>query len=397
MSVDIRTMNRTAVLTELARRRPSSRRDVAAETGISRATVSRVVEDLIAEGIVVEGDEIVVAGQGRRARELDLRAERAYAVGVDLGASNTRIIVADLVGRPVAAVELPTAADADVPALADWLGDLIVHTAGDHWPAVAAVTLGLPGAVAQETRVVSNAPNLRQVEDPAFLDALERSLERPLLVDNDTNLALLGERRFGEARETPSAAMVTLGAGLGAALSVGDTILQGRHGLIGEFGQLPVGPLGTRLELFLTGPGILRHAADAGVHLQSPAELFDPARDAADPLRAQFDNALLIVLTAIVVSSEPDVIVLGGGIARSIAGDLPRYEASLARSLRFAPRLALPALGDYSGAAGAIVAGLGAILADLGVRSVGAADVPGGAALDLASVTAALAAQQPGR
>jgi len=161
--------------------------------------------------------------------------------------------------------------------------------------------------------------------------------------------------------------MLLIGAGLGAALAIEGRVLRGRHGLVGEFGQLPVGPFGAPLEHMVTGPGILRRAEEAGIALRAPEELFSGSPRVA-ALRARFDSALGIVLTAVAVSCEPEVVVLGGGIATSLAPHLPGYREELAASLRVAPELRLAELQDRSGAVGAMITALrGWWTAELGV------------------------------
>jgi predicted NBD/HSP70 family sugar kinase/biotin operon repressor len=388
MVQDIRELNRSAVLTELMSLRPATRKQIAESTGISAATVTRAIDQLIADGIVCEVSEVVVEKRGRRAILLDLVAERSLVIGVDLGASSTRIIGSDLLASPVAAVELPTPSELGAAELALWLAEQAKTAMGARWSAVAAVSLGLPGAVDQVERSVSNAPNLKQVEDPAFLAVCELALGVPLLADNDANLALLGELRFGAARHTPYAAMLSLGAGLGVGIAIDGAILRGRHGLVGEFGQIPVGALGERLESFTTGPGLMARAVAAGVPLDSPAALFGTGGaggaggavgDAESPtagLRADFDRAIVTVLTAIAVSSEPETIVLGGGIAKSLVGDLDRYQERLEQTIRIAPTLTSAELGDFSGAAGGVVSALHAVYLTLGVEPAALSALP---------------------
>ncbi|WP_400994781.1 ROK family transcriptional regulator [Agromyces sp. GXQ0307] len=378
---DTRQLNRMAVLTELLRIRPASRKQLAAASGISAATVTRAVEQLIAEGVVIEASELVSEQRGRRAVLLDIVADRTFVVGVDLGAASTRVVLADLVGAPIARSELPTPVDADAAELAAWLASTARDIAGERWDRVAGLRLGLPGAVGRDGSTISNAPNLPQVETPGFLDLVRDAADRPVGADNDANLALLGEQHFGAARTAPTAVMVTIGAGLGAGIAIDGRILRGARGVIGEFGQLPAGPLGTRLELMVTGPGIMRLAAEAGVHLDSPADLF--ATDASEPvrsLRAHFDQAMLIVLTAATVSCEPEVIVLGGGIAKSLARDLGRYETVLEHHLGAAPRLTASELGDFAGATGAVVAALHEVYRDMGIDERAFGDLPVAAA-----------------
>ncbi|WP_440709494.1 ROK family protein [Herbiconiux sp. YIM B11900] len=389
MVQDIRELNRSAVLTALMIQRPATRKQIAESTGISAATVTRAIDQLIVDGIVSEVSEVVVEKRGRRAILLDLVAARALVIGVDLGASSTRIIASDLLATPLVAIEIPTPADLGAAELALWLAEQAKAAMGDRWDAVAGVSLGLPGAVNQGERSVSNAPNLRQVEDPAFLTVCELALGLPLHADNDANLALLGELRFGAARHTPYAAMLSLGAGLGVGIAIDGAILRGRHGLVGEFGQIPVGAHGERLESFTTGPALMARAATAGVRLESPATLFaEPAAgtDAATgrataELRADFDRALVTALTAIAVSSEPETIVLGGGIAKSLTADLGAYQKRLEQTIRIAPTLTRAELGDFSGAAGGLVVALHAIYLSLGVDPAALATLPQSTAL----------------
>ncbi|WP_233206249.1 ROK family protein [Cryobacterium sp. N19] len=304
-------------------------------------------------------------------------ADTTHVVGVDVGANNTRFVIVDLLGVTVLSREIATPIDVSPPELAEWVVAQVKTTAANGWHFIRYACVGLPGAVNQENNSVSNAPNLIQVEDRRFLDALEASFGIPIEIDNDANYALLGEQRFGVARDFPTAAMLTLGAGLGGSLAVDGTILRGRHGLVGEFGHLPVGPLGTRLEHMVTGPGIIRRASEAGISLASPAELFvanPPAHIAS--LRDQFDQALLIVLTALAVSCEPEIIVLSGGIAKSLSSSFSRYEDALRQNLQYAPRLVLSGLGDMSGAVGAAVSGLHRAYQELGVASDALATLP---------------------
>lgn len=387
MVQDTRELNRSAILSELLLTRPSSRKQIAASTGISQATVTRLVDELIADGVLFEGQEIVVESRGRRARTIDLVADRALVLGVDLGATNTRILLTDLLATPVHVSVLSTPSALAPADLAHWLSHQLLTSAAEQWDLISQVALGLPGAVSQEDFSVSNAPNLPQVEDPVFLATLRSDLGKPLQIDNDANYALLGEQRFGAAKGASSAAMLTLGAGLGAGLAVEGRLLQGRRGLVGEFGQLPVGPMGTRLEQMVTGPGIMRRAQDANAQLEDPSGLFNEgASPMVRSLRAQFDQALLIVLMAIVVSCEPTIIVLGGGISKSLAPDLSNYEESLKMALRYAPKLSSAELGDFSGAVGAVVASLRAEYQSSGVARDTLISLPNSTQLTAASL-----------
>lgn len=374
---DIRAINRATVITELLRSRPASRSNIAQSTNISAATVSRAVDQLIADGLVHEVSAVVTESRGRRPVLLDFVAGTVLVAGVDLGASSARFVIADLVGKTHFELVTPTPTDADPATLARWVAHQLSSESGELFARLRFASIGLPGAVNQNDRTVSNAPNLPAIESPSFIAELEKAFGIPIEVDNDVNYALLGEMRFGAATEHSTAAMLTLGAGLGAALAIDGTILHGRRGLVGEFGALPVGPRGERLEQLVTGPGIMRRAQSNGHALSEPAELFHTPNGAErSAQRNEFDHALVIALTAITVSCESDIIVLGGGIARSLTSDLSRYEEALREHLQFSPQLVHPALGDLSGAIGAAVSSLHRAYAELGVPASALAELP---------------------
>src|SRR6218665_25851 len=417
MVQDTRELNRRAVLTALMQSRPASRKSIAGISGISAATVTRAVDQLITEGIIAETGEVVSESRGRRAVQLDLVSERKFVVGLDLGASNTRLILADLLGHPIVVLETPTPTEATSDELARWLATTLRATVGSSWERIEYICIGLPGAVNQRQHRVSNATNLPQVEEKTFLGDVEEAMAKPVAFDNDANYALLGEQRFGAARSTSNAAMLTIGSGLGVGLAIDGRILQGEHGLIGEFGQLPAGPFGarlgggvaieggmfegeqgvmgelgqlpagpfgTRLEHMVTGGGIIRWAAEAGIDLTLPNELFTSnAGPALNVLRAHFDQALLIVLTATTVACDPETIVFGGGIAKSLASTLDRYQMALEQNLRASPRLATADLGDFSGAVGGVVAALQRVYWDLGIDEAVIVSLPRGDSLSL--------------
>lgn len=375
--VDSKSVNRCAVLVELLASSPTTRVAVTEATKLSGATVTRAVDALIEEGLAHELRLVPVSGRGRRAVLIEAVGEQQFSIGVDLGASNTRFVVMDLLGNVVVVHRVRTPTDLAPLALAAWLSELVIARLGHFRDRVGGIAVGLPGAVNPETGVVSNAPHLSQIENPEFVTALKESLGMPITFDNDANYALLGERHFGVAREAPNAVMFTLGAGLGAGVAIDGRLVRGTHGLVGEFGSLPVGPLGSRLEHLVTGPGIMLRASELGFDLGSPADLFQlPLHEPLLALRRQFEQALLVAITAAVVASDPEIVVLGGGIAPSLHGSVAELEAAVKRNLRVSPRIAIAELGDLSGALGAGVQGLHTIYSAMGVPSGDLARIP---------------------
>jgi predicted NBD/HSP70 family sugar kinase len=369
VTIDTRAASRSAVLAELLATTPTTRQRLAQGTGLSTATVTRIVEGLIGEGLARDLHELATQSRGRRALLLEARADAHVTVGVDIGASNTRLLALDLCARPLQQLSIPTPSGLTSTELAQWVAGLVADNTGDRYPDVGAVGVGLPGSVHPGTGLVSNAPHLTSVEDPDFPVDLSRALGRSVELDNDTNFALLGEYYFGAASAVRDAAMFTLGTGLGGAVLLDGQLIRGRNGLVGEFGSLPLGPMNSRLEHSLTGPSIMLRAAEVGIRLQSPADIF--ATDAPRPLaslRHQYEQSLIVAITAAVVAADPEVVVLGGGIAPSLSGSLGIITDALTTNLGRSPRIVLAKLGEFSGAYGAAVRALHRVYVGLGVQ-----------------------------
>src|SRR5690554_4877901 len=156
---DARDLSRRTVLADLLVHRPTSRRDIAERTQLSPATVSRVTDTLISEGVVREAAEEVSDSRGRRAVLLDAVGERTLAAGIDLGAANVRLALGDALGNLTAFAAYPTPEGLDARALASWLLERVKALAASVGVEPSALAVGVPGAVSAD-RTVSNAPNL---------------------------------------------------------------------------------------------------------------------------------------------------------------------------------------------------------------------------------------------
>ena len=366
---DVKSISRSTVLGELLATAPTTRQQLALGTGLSTATVTRAIDALIAEGLARDLHELPSSGPGRRAVLLQARGDGHSMVGIDIGATNTRLVTVDLQAQPLTKVSVSTPTDLPAADLARWVIELIAAHGAETEAPIYAAAVGLPGAVNPETRTVTNAPHLMMVEDPSFSETVVKDAGIHVDFDNDANYALLGEYYFGAARGAHSAAMFTLGTGLGGAVLLDGHLVRGRNGLVGEFGSLPLGPLGSRLEHSLTGPSILLRAAELGIPLETPADIFKAdASRSLTALRHQYEQSLIVAITAATVASDPDVIVLGGGIAASLAGSLATIEESLSSNLGHSPRIAIAELAEYSGAYGAAIQALHHVYRSLGVQ-----------------------------
>jgi predicted NBD/HSP70 family sugar kinase len=363
-TADARAANRSSLLAVLLAGGRHSRAGLTQQTGLSAATVSRVVEGLLDEGLVREGAALRTGRRGRQGVVIEVAAERGVAVGVDLGGATCRFLTTDLLGRSPRYHEEPTPRRLDAEALADWLAERIrksypTAVAAD---ALRAGVIGLPGAVAADGLAVRGATNLPQIEGDLFTRRLRRALGGTVAFGNDADLALEGELRHGAARTVDTAVMFTLGAGFGAGVAVERHMRGGATGLVGEFGFLPVDGDDHTVEDLVGGEGLVRAARAAGVAAETAADLFVDPSPAARAVVERFERALGVALIAVTIAYEPDLVVLGGRVSASVdAAMLGRLRERVRRRLPACPELAHSELADLAGALGAVSRALAAL------------------------------------
>ncbi|HLR27486.1 MAG TPA: ROK family transcriptional regulator [Ruania sp.] len=227
-----------------------SRADVAARTGLNRATVSRLVAELVAGRLIVE-DEPVAAGAGRPATPLRPAPGTVGGLGLEASIDYLGARALDLAGNTIAEEILPgDYRSSDPHEVLQQLGDLgrsVTARAIEAGAAMTGATLALPGLVTGERLLV--APNLGwQDVDPA--DHLGMLPGRHRGLDNEARLAALAEL---SGSDSSSFLFISAGVGIGAAIVVDGEYTAGVHGFAGELGHVCVDPAGPRCRCGASG------------------------------------------------------------------------------------------------------------------------------------------------
>ncbi|MEU3726253.1 ROK family protein [Streptomyces sp. NPDC031705] len=284
---DLRRENRTAVLQRLYFDGPQSRFSLGPATGLSSGSVSNVVAELVAEGLVEEAGSVDSAG-GRPRTLLRIRADSGYMVGVDVGETRVRIELFDLALTELARIERPLVTEGprrvdryDVGIVLDHLREGIpgvLAQAGIPAERLLGVGIGVPGIVARDAdgAVVhgqtigwSAVPLERLLRESAIVPA-----NVPYSIDNGAKTLGQAEMWFGAGRGAQSAAVVLFGSGVGACV-VADEVGPGRAI---EWGHLTVRVRGRRcrcgaqgcLEAYAGAEALLERWREAGG--QPPAD-----------------------------------------------------------------------------------------------------------------------------
>lgn len=237
-----RSHNRSLVLQTLYRSGQRSRADLARETGLTRVTVSDLVADLLAEGLVVELGQRESARPGKPAVLLDINRTAHQIVGVDLSDHDRfRGAVMDLDGELLASAEVPLEDGDGEPATGEAAVDkvraLVTQLVGAATAPILGIGVGSPGVV-DLTGTILTAPNLGWT-DVRLQDDLHRLTGLPVVVANDANAAVLAEHSYGGA--TGDMMLIRVGHGIGAGLIIAGTLVYGSHFAAGEIGQVMVG------------------------------------------------------------------------------------------------------------------------------------------------------------
>jgi glucokinase len=223
---------------------PFTRAELIRATGLSAPTVGTLVSQLMQIGVVSDLGAGPSRG-GRRPSSMEFNARHGYVAGIDLGPTRTRLALADLRGERLADRIMPTPQRLGPQALlARIAGALRVLMDETGVPAsrLVAVGAGAPGAVDRGRGLVTSAPNLQGWTQVPMRDLLESSLHAPVVVENDVNLAVLGEHWRGAARGHDTCAFVFVGTGIGAGILIGGELHRGHHYLAGEIGVMCMGP-----------------------------------------------------------------------------------------------------------------------------------------------------------
>lgn len=235
----IRDINRQIVLNYVREREPISRAEIARETELQRSTISAIVDDLTAEGLVEEVGEGESTG-GRRPTLLRLRTKEAIAVGVAITPSGTTVASSDLAGRIVELEEFPTDPDPDrtLSEVMSLIGKLSQRNKGS----IEAVGVSLPGLVDPSTGNVVYVPYFKWRDLP-IRKTISTKVGLPVIIDNDANAVALAELWFGrpEVSDARDFIMVLVAEGVGTGIIFDGQVYRGQRGAAGEFGHMVIG------------------------------------------------------------------------------------------------------------------------------------------------------------
>ncbi|MGH9103320.1 MAG: ROK family transcriptional regulator, partial [Acidimicrobiales bacterium] len=253
---EVKRNNMEVVLRHLAVLGRASRAAIASRSGLTRTTLSRLVTELMAAGLVREVGAERTGQSGRPGTLLELDGRHVLALGAEINVDCLTLVARNLGGDTLAAERRPLNAtrrgmEESVAGLANLCHDVLAKLSASHdGHAVRVVGLGvaIPGLVDVVSGVVFDAPNLRWRGAPIGR-LLSRTLgwrDTTLSIGNDANFGALAEYRIGSQSGTANLVYVTGEVGIGAGVIVGGQLLQGPRGYAGEVGHVSLDPHGPK-------------------------------------------------------------------------------------------------------------------------------------------------------
>ncbi|MGO9972507.1 MAG: ROK family transcriptional regulator [Solirubrobacteraceae bacterium] len=370
----LRQLSEQAVLHTIFRDGPITRPEIAAQTSLSKPTVSAAVRRLeLAQLVRTVGER-----EGRRGRKpmaYAVRDRSGFVIGIDIGGTNLRVGAADIFGEFVAEEQQRTSQEG-ARAVSNQVIEMVsnvVSTASANHGRLLALSVSTPGVVDQASqRVTTLAYN---VSPDGHLDefaALGRRFAAPVLLENNVNLSAIGEQSGGLGRGVSNFVFVAVGAGVGMGIIVGDELVRGVDGAAGEIGYLPSGldPFNQRhrlhggLEDEIGATAVLRtfyeHPDQDGATPDSVALVFELATRGNSAAQATVDHVaqrLGAAIASVCVILNPALVVLGGGIGANRALLSP-VRAAVAALIPLTVRIETSRLGEKAALQGAIAVGL---------------------------------------
>lgn len=341
----VKKINTSIILNTIIRFAPLSRAKLSALTGLNKATVSNLVQELCDHHLVQEIGPGESSG-GRKPRLLLFHGKAGSAVGIEIRLTQMVAVLTDLEGRILAEqeCELPSREVSDIlDAMVSMVRELMRQAPPSPYGVIGA-GVGVPGMVDGEGTVLF-APNLGWDMVP-LCRLLEEEIGIPVTIDNEANAGAQGELRFGAGRDARHLLYISAGSGIGSGIIINGELYKGARGYAGETGHMTIEADGMECscgnrgcwELYASEKRYSREqGADStqlnGQPFTSTGELIHHAEQGdaeAKALFADIGRYLGVGITNLVNSFNPQLVVIGGPLSDAQEWLRPAMEEAVA-------------------------------------------------------------------
>ncbi|MDF5754036.1 ROK family transcriptional regulator [Spongiactinospora sp. TRM90649] len=367
----LRQLNDRAALELLLSDGPLTRAELGERTGLSKVTAGQLLARLEGRGLVAPVGE-QAGGRGPNAALYGVVPSSAYVAGLVVLPDQVKAGIADITGELIAEIAVDPNGHDDPVRVVHNAVQRVCQTARVSMAQLRACVIGTRGVVDPHTGDVRFSFDLPSWHD-GVLAALSASLQRPVVIENDVNLAVIAEREHGAARGLADFVLVWAGIGQGLGVMFGGRLHRGSSGGAGEIGWLPVPgeplpvnvtePQSGSFQRLVGGEAIAGLAAANGL---PPGSIGEQVTAAVAALRAgdgdfieEIAGRLAIGVAAVTVVLDPGLVVMSGDVGRA-GGDIlaAKVEEAVARICPSRPRVRVTQVEGDPILRGAILAAL---------------------------------------
>jgi glucokinase-like ROK family protein len=368
-----RFINRALVLKGLKSKDSHSRAALARQLGLSKITISQIVADLIAEGLIEEtGEGSPQSTGGRKPILLTFSSSSHFVIGLDIGVTNTVVALAGLKGERLVQLRVPTNAKHDIQSILTQVDDLVgAALTKQNVPRnrIVGVGISIGGLIENQNGFITFSPDFGW-QDVPFRSLVENRLNLPVTIDNCTRVMAFGEKWQEQSRDAENIFYINLGYGIGSAI-----VMHGRiYNNNSEFGHIRItnkdvlcdcGKKGC-LEAVASGHAIERLAntviqkktADADYTAKDVAELASTGNEAARQIFRDASRYLGRAISIAATLFNPDRVVIAGGVAsaRELIEEplMDEYNATTMDVIKESTQVTFSSFGIDAGIIGAL-------------------------------------------
>jgi len=237
---DTRNKNATTLLRLLLKQDSISRVDLSRITGLTKTTISSIINEFIALGIVEESSIISTGNVGKAPIPLHIRADAVYTVGAHLGRQKVKTVLMDarmnIISREKGLSYEGLSPKGVLERLFLSIDDSM-KDAEKHNIKVGAIGIGVPGPLDAQTGIVRHPPKFRGWKDVSLGKIVNERYKLPVWIENDANVGVLAEKWHGGGKDLKNFVYVLVNEGIGAGVVIDDELYQGAYDYVGEIGH----------------------------------------------------------------------------------------------------------------------------------------------------------------
>ena len=358
----MRDMNTTLVIHSILKAEAISRADISKELGLTKATISAIVQTLLDRGLVLETGAAEVT-KGRRPILLTLNRRCGFIISINIDFMSITSLVADITGGSCSVSTIPNTFDETqiVPALKKMIRSLIARQEDSRYGLIG-IVLGINGVTDKNRVIFTPYYHYAPID---FVKELGRAFRVPILVENESNLSAIGEHTF--CYPTKDIISVSVHTGIGLGLILNGHLYTGHSGYAGEFGHTivhpdgrpcPCGNLGC-IEQYASELAILRETASRMHRKALTADEFARLFSEGDPIAADemdiFIRYMAIGVNNLMNSFNPEIIVINSSFTMNCPDVIGSIESQLKNRMRHTCTLAASTLQDMAILLGGVV------------------------------------------